>query len=908
MTDLAATEDHGANLAVLFERQARTTPNATAIVAEREWSYDALLARMFEFARGLAHQDLPPESTVGVRLSRDGDMVALLLAIHWCGLAYVPIDPDDPPARACQILTIAECRLLVAPPDAMADIRKVAVASPLPAMIDPAGLIVAGATGQATECAPGHDRLAYVLFTSGSTGAPKGVEIEHRQLVNLLLSACELIEFTESDRYLAVATIAFDVSVVELFLPLITGGSLLLRDRSLLLDPARLCADIAAHAVTVVQLGPSSWSIIVASGHLTAPLKVAITTGEAVSPALAAQLAQVAQVAWNLYGPTEITVWATGHRLHDEGAGDALASTISAPIGTPLKGYATTIVDETGAAVPDGTTGELFVGGAGVARGYRGKPDLTATRFIALGHDGARHYRTGDLAMRDADGILHYFGRDDDQIKVRGVRIEPREIDVALMRIPNVDQAAATWFETTSGARGLVTAVVWKPGRAMPFEKLHAALSELLPRSLVPSRFVAMERLPLSASGKIDRQAVREALAHDVVPIEPGYLRSMTMSETEARLSQIWERNLGLDRITNDAHFFSVGGDSLSAISMIQDAERSFEVQLDPNIIWDSPRLFDFARRIDNARAQPDDLRNRRVVFPLVREGAGPPLFFSNIDLALARPGRWTPDCQLFALTQWAHGTGFIKANSIAELVRAQLAEIRQIQPEGPYRLGGYSMGGLIALEIAQQLRRAGEEVELLFLLDPMMPVRFQSSGSDLVETAPGIAQVSPAGRIRRQLAALVRDPVNQVGPTRRLVTRELQRARLWRHLSYTLVDLHGRRPGRLTRLLLPRNRWPAFWFAAGRLARDYVALPYDGTCLAVFTHREERSDVWASLLAGPADMRIVEASHLGMMTEPALGDWMTLLAGALQGTSQYEPTPPRAPVAETSVSGDHGV
>jgi enterobactin synthetase component F len=883
--EAALAADRDANLAALITRQAQDTPDAVAVIADRVWTYRELHERTRSYVAGIARLNLAPETTIAVLVRRDGDMVALLLAIFWCGLAYVPIDPDDPPERGRRVLTSAGCGLVLGAPADLDRLRQ-AAATRLPAMIDPASLIVAGPTLDVSVCATGKHRLAYVLFTSGSTGDPKGVEIEHRQLVNLLLAARDLLRFGRADRYLAIATIAFDISVVELFLPLLAGGSVLLRSRSLLRDPARLMVELRDHAVTHVQLGPSSWSVLLQSGTAFPRLRVAISTGEPITPALAARLPQIADLALNLYGPTETTVWATGYRLEETSVtnGPGL-STISAPIGTPLADCTALVLGSDGAPVADGQEGELLIGGAGVARGYRARPDLTAERFIRLGPEALRYYRTGDLVRRDPGGVIHYFGRNDDQLKVRGVRIEPREIEQALARVPEVAQSAATWFETGSGTRGLVAAVVWQQGRSLSFETLHGILQHALPQPMVPSRFVALDQLPQTASGKIDRAAIRASSHVLVAAREPGYARSLNLSDTEARLTMIWQKALGLTRAELDTHFFSEGGDSLSSIAMVMDVEKSFDVTLDPNRIWDAPRLRDFARIVERARQQPDDLQNRRMVFPLVREGRGGPLFFSNIDLKLARAGLWTADCPLYSIAQWSSAQGFVKARTIADLAAAQTAEIRTIQERGPYRIGGYSLGGLIALEIATQLRKQGEEVELLFLLDPMAPVRYRKTGTTEIIRAPGFIRPPIFERIARQLRALTRAPRSETPRALARAVLEFRRLGVWQRVEYHLVDFYGRYPNRVTRALLPRNRWPAFWYAARKLALSYVAQPYEGCTLAVFHDQAERSDIWRTLLSGRVEIANTEATHLGMFVAPAMNIWMDRLDKSLSGS-----------------------
>ena len=883
----SGVSDRDANLAALIARLACDTPEAIAMIAEREWTYRDLHSRQMAYARGIAMLELAPETTVAVFVPRDGEMVALLLAILWCGLAYVPIDPEDPPERGLRIQKAAGCRLILGAAEQLAQFRQAASGKILATMIEPGDVIDAGRGRPIPDCAPGGDRLAYVLFTSGSTGEPKGVEIEHTQLVNLLHASRELLQFGKSDRYLAIATIAFDISVVELFLPLMVGGSFLLRSRALLRDPARLFADLSHHAVTVVQLGPSSWSVLLNAGIPVPQLRVAISTGEPITPALAAQLPLVADLAFNLYGPTETTVWATGYRLSAERSGSLPeVSKISAPIGVPLAGCSAIVADAEGLPVAFGQEGELLIGGAGLARGYCGRPDLTAERFIRLGPGASRYYRTGDIVRQDHDGVLHYFGRNDDQLKVRGVRIEPREVEEAALRVPEIEQAAATWFDTGSGNRGIVLAVVWRPGLSMPFEKLHGFLGCHLPQAMVPSRFVALERLPQTASGKVDRAVIRTARPYLVEARQPRYSRSLSLSDTEARLTLIWQKALGLDWVELDTHFFTQGGDSLSAITMTMDVEKVFDVSIDPISIWDAPRLVDFAKLVERSRGQPNDLQNRRVVFPLVKEGNGNPLFFSNIDLKMGHGGLWTVGCPLYALVQWTHGQGFVKSGSIQELAATQVSEIRNIQGCGPYRIGGYSLGGVIALEIARQLRAQGDEVELLFLLDPMAPVHYAGRGSDQILKAPGFVRSPLRQRITDQIRALARAPRVEAPRALRRLAQRLRRWSIWQRAAYHLVDFYGRHPTSITRLLLPRNRWPAFWYAARRLARSYVALPYEGRCLAVFHDRAERYGIWSSLLSGDAELLLVESTHLGMWVSPTLEAWMDELENCCQAAA----------------------
>ena len=714
-----------------------------------------------------------------------------------------------------------------------------------------------------------------MLFTSGSTGAPKGVEVEHRSLVNLLESARDLLAFGPGDRYLAESTIGFDISLAELFVPLITGGSLLLRDRHLLLDPAALAADVRRHGVTVMQTGPTVWSTLLANEPDFPRLRVAISTGEAIAPAMADRLVDVADDVWNLYGPTEATVWATGHRLTGAvpSADGGVSSPVSAPIGVALDNVAAIVVDDHGADVADGIAGELWLGGAALARGYRGNPALTDERFVS--RDGQRWYRTGDAVVRDAAGVLHYFGRNDDQIKVRGVRIEPMEVESAITSVPGVDAAAATWFESSTGSRSIVAAVVPTAGVSLSPRELHDALADTLPGPMIPSRFVFCDTLPRSASGKIDRVAIRALGREHQGETLDG---TTVLTPTEQELSAIWQRTLGIDAVGPDDHFFTVGGDSLAAVTMMLDVEETFSVSLPIRVVFESPTLRGLAARIDGEVVHPDEWSSPAYLF-LLAEGVGTPFFFCGVDLKLARRGMWPSDSPLYAVSQWAQGRGFLQASSVEHLARQQLDAITSVQPHGPYRLGGFSFGGLVAYELARLMRARGDEVELLFLLDATEPYRSVAgplANDDraplLARTRTRLTEIRRTGTARREARDLgKRVMVNVLNVGGRVPT--------WQWLNYQAVHLYGRHPGAISARLVPKDRWPAYWYTSLRLAKSYVAHPYDGRVAAVFLEEGERSASWRSLL-GPDVPTLVldEKMHSALFDQPTASRWLEFL------------------------------
>lgn len=885
----------------LFARHAKATPNAPAVLSlEGDCSYGDLQAHATNVCEALLRLGLNPEQPVGVLMHRSPALIGVLLGIWKAGGAWAPFDPQDPPQRIGRMLQSAGCRLVLGDDDLLHPVSRsladTAPGEPAMAFVDAKTMGATHTWGAETSapCAPGGARLAYLLFTSGSTGQPKAVEIEHRSVLNLLLAARDLIAFTAADRYLATATVAFDISVAELFLPLITGGSLLLRDRVLLLDPHRLARDIRRHRVTVFQAGPSLWSLVLSQVPDFPRLRVAISTGEAISPDLARRLAGIGEQVWNLYGPTETTVWATAHRLTAEGVTREVASPMSAPIGRPMAHMWARIVDEQGAQVPDGVHGELCIGGLGVARGYRGNEALTQQRFVAMGTDGSRYYRTGDVVVRDAEGVLHYFGRNDDQLKIRGFRIEPSEVESEILRNPKVSQAAATWFERQEGTRSIIAAVVTKAGMSCTPEELARGMAAHMPAQMIPARFVFVTTLALTPSGKVDRNAIRQAAAAAAASeTQPSATRPLT--KTEKVVSEIWQAVLRVASVAPHDHFFSIGGDSLAAVQMLVEVEKRFNIKLPVQLPFEAPTLEQLAARLERAMVEPNvDLLNTDFVFPIVPAGVGTPLFFSNVDLTLARKGLWQVACPLFAVTMWARGSGFVKAESLSALAAAQIESLRRVQPAGPYRIAGYSIGGLIAFEMAQQLKRNGDVVELLFLLDPLEP--FQSAGAPQRQPAAVLPWDPLPRRISRRLKAIADGPqklglqawaMSLVPPFGAMPIVQ------W--AIYGLVHLYGKYPNRFTALLLPKERGPAFVYAARRMAASYVAQAYEGRTLAVFLNNEPGLETWSSLLGSQAHISTISADHHSLFQDAAMTRWMPSLAQAVDACSKQQSQPPRS-------------
>ncbi|HEX2204791.1 MAG TPA: amino acid adenylation domain-containing protein [Longimicrobium sp.] len=540
-------------------RQAARTPEAVAIDGGAErWTYAELEARANGIARGLRAHGVRPGVLVGVRAERSPGAVAAILAVLKAGGAYLPIDPAYPAERQAYMLADSGAPLLL---DATGAGAPAGFAG---RVLSPADLVgSAEAESEPIEDAADPRDLAYVIYTSGSTGRPKGVMVPHHALVAYVDAAREAYAMTADDRSLQFAPLSFDSSVEELFAPLTCGAAVVLRDGAMLESVDGFWRACERQALTIATLPTAYWHEVAAALERSpvdppSSLRAMIVGGERALPERVAAWRRVVGDRvrlLNSYGPTETTVAAT---LHEVGADDEA----SVPIGRPLSNTRVRVLDATLRPVPPGVPGELFVGGAGVARGYLGRPATTAERFVPdpfASTPGDRLYATGDLARWRPDGTLEYLGRTDDQVKVRGFRVELGEIEALLRRLAGVRDAVAAVREDAPGDRRLVAYVVLADPET-PVDGLRDALRRDLPAYMVPSAFVALDALPLSPSGKVDRRALPA----------PRVERSATgpLSRAEAAVAALWREVLGGAAVGADDNFFDLGGNSLLLIRL----------------------------------------------------------------------------------------------------------------------------------------------------------------------------------------------------------------------------------------------------------------------------------------------------------------------------------------------------
>jgi len=576
-----------------IEEQVRRTPDAVALeLGERCWSYRALDAAANRLARHLRAQGVGPERIVAVCLERSAEMVIAVLAVMKAGGVYLPLDPAHPRERLAAILEDAGSPLLLAQDHLLADLPQGwGSAVRLEADCE----LVARQSDQALAGGDEEEEaLAYVIFTSGSTGRPKGVQVPRRGLANFLGTMRGRALLTAQDVLVAVTTLAFDIAGLELFLPLITGARLVIAGREAAGDGARLAELLAASGATVLQATPATWRQLLEAGWRPPGGFRALCGGEALSVALAGRLLQEGADLWNLYGPTETTIWSA-----IEPVSPSASSVV--PLGRPLGNTGIHLLDPRWQPVEIGAPGEVCIGGAGVARGYLRRPELTAERFVPdpfAGELGARLYRTGDLARRLPDGRIEFLGRLDHQVKIRGFRIELGEIEGALLQHPALRQAVVMARQDQGDDPRLVAYVVAE-GAAPTVSELRRFLRRRLPEYMIPAAVVVLERMPLNASGKVDRRAL-PAPSGDRPEQESAY--EPPRSDLEVTIAGIWRELLGIGRVGVNDNFFDLGGHSLLLLRLRGKLREHCEVELEVLELFEHPTVRALARRLAEPR------------------------------------------------------------------------------------------------------------------------------------------------------------------------------------------------------------------------------------------------------------------------------------------------------------------
>ena len=565
-----------------FEQQVERTPDAIAVTSDGvSLTYAELNGRANAVAERLIAMGAGPDVLVALCMERSVSMLVGLLGILKAGAAYLPVDLRYPAERVAFILEDAQVSLLISQRSLEGTLPK-----------HQAQVLF---LDDVTECRtenPGSratlDHLAYVIYTSGSTGKPKGVEILHRGVTNVLHSFQELLHFGPDDVLLATTTLSFDIHVLELFAPIQAGSRLVIATDEQAQDPAALIALLETSGATIYQATPVRYRMLLDAGWQGIPTLQLLCGGEKMSRELADQLLARCATLWNVYGPTETTVWSSAARIEADGQ--------PITIGRPLANTTFYILGKNMKPTPVGAPGELYIGGDGVARGYRKRPEFTQERFVANPFGEGRIYKTGDRARYRADGRVELLGRDDDQVKVRGFRIELGEIEHALQSIPDVLQAAVV-VRNDGDDQSIIAYLVPVPGVPLPPAELRGALLQTLPEYMIPSAFVLIEAMPTTPNGKLDRKALPApdfAVARktrDSVPPE---------TPTQITLARIWESLLKVEKVGIHESFFDLGGHSILAVRMMAQIRSSFGIQLPLHHIFRTPTISGLALLIES--------------------------------------------------------------------------------------------------------------------------------------------------------------------------------------------------------------------------------------------------------------------------------------------------------------------
>lgn len=706
----------------LVSEQAALTPDAIAVVyGERKLTFKELNQRANQLADVLRQKGVAKDTPVGICLKRSLELTVALLGVMKAGGACLPLDPDYPSERLAYMLEDSKARVLLTQPGLLSQLGN---ARPEVVHFNSDWKILEGCSSENPTGLSDPHSLAYVIYTSGSTGKPRGVMLEHRGLVNHHLAAIDLYGLSPADRTLQFSSLSFDIAVEEIFPTWIAGGTVVLRTDDMPLAGSGFLRWIRQREITVLDLPTAYWHELVREltefgESLPKCLRLLIVGGEKASATAFSSWLKCGggRVRWvNTYGPTEASIIVSAYEPNpSQNVPENL------PIGQAIANTRLYILDEALNSVPDGAVGELYISGPGVARGYLGRPELTAERFVldrfcgeTVGATKSRMYKSGDLVRRLPDGNIEFIGRADFQVKIRGFRVELGEIESVLEKHSAVAEAVVVAHEVNSEKRLAAYVIASDP---KPNEnELGRFLKDRLPEYMVPADFVFLETMPLTPNGKVDRKALPLPEAREVERQEDFIA---PRDNCELTMTRLWEQILGKRPISVRDNFFELGGHSLAAARLMGQVEKEFGKNLLLTDLLQAPTVEELVAmvRMDAPSAA------RSAVIALQPLGSKPPFFFVHglggtvmrfRDLAR----HMAPDQPFFGIQAKGLDGAEPCLDRVEDMADIYLQDLRTAQPEGPYYLGGYSFGGYVALEMARRLLDQGEEVRSLVLLD----------------------------------------------------------------------------------------------------------------------------------------------------------------------------------------------
>ncbi len=901
----------------LFARCAERYPTTEALIFEgTTLTYGELSRRAGRLAAWLRVQGAGLESRVGVCVEPSPEMIVSLLGILKAGASYVPLDPAYPRERLVRMLEDSGVELLLTQERFRSTLPGKAA---LLCLDSEWGVVEAMGPEMAQTEQVTAKSAAYMIYTSGSTGTPKGVVAVHGGLASFTRSMVEALALAPGDRVLQFASLSFDASAVQIFPTLASGAALVLHRNPRALSTRELLELCSATRVTVLDLPAALWRQWVGEGmesEIAAPIRMYMTGGEAVpAPVLRAWASRMEPAVGFLssYGPTEATVTSTVFQT-TSGEVDRLALP-EVPLGRPLPGTGLYLLDGGLQPVPVGVLGEVFLAGAGVTRGYLHHPGLTAERYLPdpwSGEPGARVYRAGDLARRLPDGSLQFAGRRDQQVKLRGYRVELGEIEASLGACPGVREKVVVVRGEAAGDRRLVAYVVPERPDELSAEDLLAMLRTMLPAHMVPSSLVLLPQLPLTPSGKIDRKALPAFDAsslpqqrQEIGPVRTKQEIVPAQTQLELDLVHLWEELLDVRPIGIHDNFFDLGGHSLLTVRLVAQIGKKLGRRVPLAVLFEGPTISHLARRLAAEEVAP--AWSPLVAIQPAHSFSKPPLFFvhplGGEVLAYYHLARHLGTDQPFYALQAAtlHHQGGEPHPSIEEMAARYLAEVRKVQPQGSYMLGGSSFGGLVAFEMAQQLRGQGEKVALLAMLDTPVPVN-----------EPELFDLDSAALI----PALLRQQARGHGRELRLTPNELRGLLLEEQVDLALgrAKEAGILGGEIDAALL--HRFIRGYEPRMRAMQRYRARPYPGSIDLFRPHELDPEELrhasaerrkrladpalgWGAFAAGGVEVCYVPGQHETMTAEPHVRELAKALKSRIGQVAEAEAAAPRLSLTE---------
>ncbi len=804
----------------LFEAQALKTPSAIAVESQdKSMTYRQLNEDANHLAHHLQRSGVKKGDFVGVFVNRSVELLVSLLATLKAGGIYVPLDPANPKDRLAVILEDAQAEILLTQNEMLTQVPK---GGHQVITLESVYKEHKNGTVRNLDVGLTPSDLAYIIYTSGSTGKPKGILIPHTAVVDHHYAMMESADLTVADVILSVASVSFDPSVQDFFLPLFLGGKVVIASNAEVVDGFLLKERLNKSEISFMQATPATWRMLITAGwHGHSQMRI-MSVGEALTKELAQQLLARGKDLYNAYGPSETTLYTTVKKL----TGDRLATRMETgyeTIGYPMKNVQVYILDPQQNPVPIGIPGEVYVGGVGVApKGYYKRPVLNKEKFIKNPlNEKETVYRSGDVARWLPDGDIDFIGRVDHQVKVRGFRIELGEIESLLSQYAGVRETVVVVREDQVDNKRIVAYLIMdgdlKPG------EIRRYLKEKLPDYMVPSAFVAMDKFPLTGTLKVNRKLLP---APDYSRDESmvGYVAPQT--ESEKRLKAIWSTSLGINEIGIHDNFFELGGHSLIAVSMMAEIEKQFGRTLPLSKLMENSTINSLAGLLEQDNVEMEF----QALVAIQPKGRKPPIYLVHgaglhVFLFQALTKYMDKDQPIYGIQALGLQTDVDPLETIEEMAAYYISEIIQQNPDGPYALAGYSFGGLIVFEMAQQLRAMGKEVSMLGVLDTIVRGHLADTGEHS-ENQKGLLRSGK--KLAWNIGLLARDPVESFKYKSEVFRRRLKR---WTYKNG---------PGGKIESTSNEERLARVDQMNNRAYNNYRMRPYDGT-IHIFRAKEQR-------------------------------------------------------------------